>query len=131
MVDYYSNFIEVDRINKVTTSGVTRVMHIMFSRCDVPDCVITDNGLQFASSEFATFAQHWGFEHVTSSPIYPQSNGKAKNAVKTVKMLFSKCQDSGQSEYRHCWIGEILLLREWRLAQHVFLEDAVEHFYLV
>ena len=42
----------------------------------------------------------------TSSPRYPQSNGKAENAVKTVKRLFKKCQASGQSEY--------LALLDWR-----------------
>ena len=31
------------------------------------------------------------FEHVTSSPRYPQSNGKAENAVKIVKTLMRKC----------------------------------------
>ena len=106
IVDYFSNFLEVDRINKATTSGVTKVLKVMFSRYGVPDQVISDNGPQFASSEFTTFAQQWGFEHVTSSPRYPQSNGKAENAVKTVKMLFTKCQDSGQSEY--------LALLDWR-----------------
>ena len=106
IVDYFSNFIEVDRINKATTSGVTKVLKVVFSRYGVPDQVISDNGPQFASSEFTTFAQQWGFEHVTSSPRYPQSNGKAENAVKTVKMLFTKCQDSGQSEY--------LALLDWR-----------------
>ena len=105
-MDYFSNFIEVDRINKATTSEVTKVLKVMFSRYGVPDQVITDNGPQFTSSEFTTFAQQWGFEHVTSSPRYPQSNGKAENAVETVKMLFTKCQDSGQSEY--------LALLDWR-----------------
>ena len=78
----------------------------MFSRYGVPDQVISDNGPQFVSSEFTTFAQQWGFEHVTSSPKYPQLNGKDENAVKTVKMLFTKCQDSRQSEY--------LALLDWR-----------------
>ena len=128
MVDYYSNFIDVDRITKVTTIGVTRMLKIMFSRYGIPDQIISDNGPQFASSEFATFAKQWGFEHVTSSPRYPQSNGKAKNAVKTIKMLFSKCQDSGQLEY--------LTLLDWRNTPsegmetspaHVFLKGVVEH----
>ena len=71
----------------------------MFTRYGVPDVVVSDNGPQFDSAEFTTFAKKWGFEHITSSPCYPQSNGKAENAVKTVKRLFTKCRASGQSEY--------------------------------
>ena len=78
----------------------------MFLRYGVPDKIMSDNGPQFASAEFATFAKLWDFEHLTSSPRYPQSNGKAENAVKTIQMLFSKCRQSGQSEY--------LALLDWR-----------------
>ena len=78
----------------------------MFARYSVPDILMSDNGLQFASAEFASFSKKWGFEHVTSSPRYPQSNGKAENAVKTVKRLFTKCRKSGQSEF--------LALMDWR-----------------
>lgn len=104
--DYYSNFIEVENIQKVTTRGVSKALRTMFARYGVPNELITDNGPQFASAEFAVFAKSWGFDHVTSSPRYPQSNGKAENAVKTVKRLFTKCRESGQSEY--------LALLDWR-----------------
>ena len=42
---------------------------------------MSDNGHQFASSEFARFAETWEFEHVTSSPHHSQSNGKVGSAV--------------------------------------------------
>ena len=94
--DYYSNFIEVENI---TTAGITKALKTMFARNDVPDMLVSDNGPQFASEEFSMFAKKWGFEHVISSPHYPQSNGKVKNAVKTVKRLFTKCKESGKSEF--------------------------------
>ena len=97
--DYYSNFIEVERIHKTTTSGVTKALKAMFARYGSPSVLVSDNGPQFGSTEFATFAKTWRFEHHTSSPHYPQSNGKAENAVKTVKRLFTKCRESGQSEF--------------------------------
>ena len=100
LVDYHSNFIEVERITSLTTSGLSKVLMTMFSRYGVPDQVMLDNGLQFSSSKSRNFATKWGFEHITASPRYPQSNGKVENAVKTVKLLFNKCEDFGQSEYK-------------------------------
>ena len=97
---YYNNFIEVESLNKITTHGVTKALKTMFARYGVPDVVVSETmGPSLTRAEFTTFAKKWRFEHITSSPRYPQSNGKAENAVKTVKRLFSKCRASGQSEY--------------------------------
>ena len=97
--DYYSNFIEVEHLHKATTNTVSKALRTMFARYGVPDVLISDNGPQFASEEFAAFARKWGFDHITSSPHFPQSNGKAENAVKTVKRLFTKCRESNCSEF--------------------------------
>ena len=104
--DYYSNFIEIDNINRATSQSVCKSLKSMFSRYGVPDIVISDNGPQFAAAEFSEFANKWAFKHDTSSPHYPQSNGKAENMVKTVKRLLTKCRKAGQSEY--------LVLLDWR-----------------
>ena len=68
--------------------------------------IVGDNGSQFASQEFATFAREWGFEHVTSSPHYAQSNGKAENAAKTAKSLLKKAK-LGESD-------PLKAILEWR-----------------
>ena len=104
--DYYSNYIEVARLTSVTTQSVVRELKTVFSRFGIPEVLVTDNGPQFSSAEFQEFATSWSFDHVTSSPRYPQSNGKAENAVKTVNRLFSKCREDGQSEF--------LALLDWR-----------------
>ena len=45
------------------------------------------------------FSNEWEFEHRTSSPYYPQSNGKAKSAVKVVKHLMTKALADGRDPW--------------------------------
>ena len=98
--DYFSNFIEVSRLHNITTKAVVRELKTILARFGIPEILVTDNGPQFASKEFEAFAKSWSFNHTTTSPRYPQSNGKAENAVKTVKCLFQKCKESGVSEFQ-------------------------------
>ena len=63
----------------------------LFSEQGSPSTVYSDNGPQYSSKEFGTFSEMFGFEHVTSSPYHPQSNGIAERHVKTVKSLLQKC----------------------------------------
>ena len=49
--DYFSNFIEVARMNTVTTRSVLRELLPMFARFGLPDVLVTDNGPQFASAD--------------------------------------------------------------------------------
>jgi len=51
------------------------------ARNGISDVVMTDNGPQFALSEFALFAREWGFEHRTSRPGHQQANGKAESEM--------------------------------------------------
>lgn len=43
--------------------------------------------------KFKEFAALRGFEHVTSSPLYGQSNGEVEWAVQTMKAKLNKCDD--------------------------------------
>ena len=54
----------------------------------------TDNGPQFSSQSFRKFAEEYGFNHVTSSPHYPHSNGFIESQVKIVKHALSKAAKS-------------------------------------
>ena len=94
-VDYMSNFWEVDRLDSLTSQSIIQKLKPHFARYGIPDTVMSDNGPQFVSGEFSRFSQNWGFDHVTSSPGYPQSNGKVDNAVKTTKRLMAKARQSG------------------------------------
>lgn len=91
LVDYYSDFLEVQKLEENTSSSVIEFFKEQFSRHDIPDTLTTDNASQFTSHEFQyQFSVDWEFTHVSSSPHHPKSNGKAESAVKVVKSLFRK-----------------------------------------
>ena len=90
IVDYYSRFIEISRLNRTTADEVIVHTKSIFARHGIPEIVVSDNGPQYASEAFAKFAHEYQFEHVTSSPYHPQSNGEAERAVQTVKRLLKK-----------------------------------------
>ena len=100
VVDCFSNFTEVDSLSSETSKSVIRSVMATFSRFGVPDMLVTNHGPCFASSEFAKFVDQWNFQHVTSSPCYLQSNGKAENAVCTVERLLTKCRAAGITEFQ-------------------------------
>ena len=54
--------------------------------------LISDNEPQFSSGKFHQFTASYQIKHNTSSPHYPQSNGKAEKAVQTIKSLMRKAQ---------------------------------------
>lgn len=99
IVDYFSNYVEVSKLNNIASSTVIQSMKEIFSRHGIPETVISDNGTQYSSREFRKFAEEWGFHHVTSSPNYPQANGKSERAVQTVKTLLIKAVKSNSDFY--------------------------------
>jgi transposase InsO family protein len=47
--------------------------------------IISDNGPQFVAKDFKQFVRLCGMTHVTTSPYYPQSNGKKERWFSTLK----------------------------------------------
>jgi len=93
VVDYYSRFPEVVQLRSTTSQSVINALKAIFARYGIPEILLSDNGPQYSSTEFSEFAANYGFVHVTSSPHYPQSNGLAERAVKTVKKLLKESTD--------------------------------------
>ena len=57
-------------------------MQKAFSRQGITDILFSDYGSQFSSCEFKQFVKDYGFEHITSSPQDPQSNGEVELAFR-------------------------------------------------
>lgn len=70
-VDHYSDFYGLDGLPSIKSSSVIQATKQHFSRHGVPHTLITDNGAQFTSEAFRTFAEKYKFKHITSSLIGP------------------------------------------------------------
>lgn len=90
VIDYYSKYIEVVKIKSLLSECVINELKNIFSRQGIPDVVMSDNGPEYRSHSFQQFSKDWNFNHVTSSPRYPQSNGQAERAVQTIKNILKK-----------------------------------------
>ncbi|XP_041440689.1 uncharacterized protein K02A2.6-like [Xenopus laevis] len=100
IVDHYSDFWEIELLPDLSADTTIKRCKAQLARYGQPDRVVTDNGPQFACAMFTKFSQEWGFEHVTSSPMYPKANGKAESAVKIVKGLCRRAKRAGDDPWK-------------------------------
>ena len=91
LVDYYSKFPEVVEMASTTSLETIKQLKQMYARHGIPKMVVSDNGPQFKSEQYETFAKEYGFIPVYSSPMHPQSNGQVERCVQTVKRIIKKC----------------------------------------
>lgn len=80
-VDCFSRYIEIDHLYDKSIKEVIGKLKGHLARHGTPDKVMADNGQLFGSYEFTNFADTYGFEHLTSYPLFPHSNGEVENAV--------------------------------------------------
>ena len=92
--DRLSGWLEVAQVSSTARSTI-RALSTWFVRLGVPLRLRTDGGPPFTSYDFQQFLHRWGVEHVRSSPHYPQSNGHAEAAVKSIKRLLQKTSPAG------------------------------------
>jgi transposase InsO family protein len=88
LVDQYSRWPDVIPFKDKNTSArriVDASREFFVHGPGAPVRVWSDNGPQFNAMEFKNFEKDWNFSTGTSSPHYPQSNGLAEAAVKSMK----------------------------------------------
>ena len=100
MIDYFSKYAEISMFHQGMSAEETIMLcKEQFARHGVPQKIFTDNGPQFSSWKFKEFSKKWHFKHITSSPIYPQSNGLAERTIQTYKQLIRKAISLEQDPY--------------------------------
>lgn len=80
--DALSNFPGVECLRDTTARTVIEATSTIFARYGIRMEVLSDNGPQFSSREFATFSRTYDFKHITSSPGFPRSNGLSEKGYR-------------------------------------------------
>ena len=74
ITDAHSKWPEILEMKDTTASQTIQELQKLFAAYSLPQQVVTDNGPQFTSTEFATFLKSNGVKHIKCSPYDPTSN---------------------------------------------------------
>ena len=93
-VDKFSSWLLVYHCRgAITSNTVISKLRLIFQAYGAAEKLYTDNGLPFSSQQVTDFLSRWRVQHITSSALYPQGNGRAELAVKTAKRII--CNNTG------------------------------------
>ena len=95
LVDAHSKWPEVVTMSGTTSQSTIEVLRSLFSRYGLPEQIVSDNGTQFTSDEFAQFIEWNRIKHIRSAPYHPSSNGLAERFVQTLKGAIKASEGEG------------------------------------
>ena len=133
VVDSYTKWPEVLRWKRPTTGIAITFLNELFARFGVVDCLVTDNGTHFMSSDFKEFCDTFQIKHITTPPYHARSNGLAERFVDTLKRALKKPPEHPQkrlynSSYRFIESHRIRIHQTQHHLQRLCLREKYDQF---
>lgn len=112
VVDYYSRFIEVVEMTRITARDTIGELATIFGRFGIPQTLRADNGPQLSAEceEFREFCRELGIKLENTTPYWPQANGEVERQNRTILKRLRIASELGKD-----WRLE---LRKFLLAYH-------------
>ena len=95
IVDAHSKWPEVREVGATTTAKTIEVLRQLFCAYGLPEQLVSDNGPQFTSDEFAIFVKQNGIKHILTAPYHPASNGAVERLVQSFKQAMKATVGNG------------------------------------
>ena len=95
LVDAHSKWPEIHELSSTTTDHTIAVLRRVFAAYGLPQQIVSDNGPQFTSQEFADFLRSNGITHIRTAPYHPSSNGAVERLVQTFKQAMKAGEGDG------------------------------------
>lgn len=84
-MDLFTKWPIVKIVEKVDTHTVLKFMDKIFTTEGLPECVLSDNGVQFTSREARAYFDRCGIRHKTTSLYNPSGNGTVERFNRVLK----------------------------------------------
>ena len=103
LIDSHSKWIDVKHMTSTTTERTIDELRLIFAEHGLPEQLVSVNGPQFTSAEFALFIRQNGIKHTLAPPYHPASNGAAERSVRVVTEALEKqvLQGTGHMSMKH------------------------------
>lgn len=96
-MDFYSKWPEVALCGSPTSAAAITFLTGLFDRFGLVEELVTDNGVQFTSSEFSEFLQSLGIRHCRTALYSPQADSEAERLNRVLKEGIKAALAEGKS----------------------------------
>ena len=97
VIDAHSKWPEIVEMRSTTAYKTIEELRKLCASYGLPEQVVSDNGPQFVSEEFAKFVKLNGIKHIKSAPYHPSTNGAAERLVQTFKKTMKASERDGRT----------------------------------
>ena len=99
IADYYSRFPIIRSVSTMSAAHLVTVLKTIFSEYGLPEELVSDQGTQFTSKQYTSFAKEYNIKITHSSLRYPQSNGFIESMVKITKQILERCKQNSSDPH--------------------------------
>lgn len=94
VLDQLSKFVWLKPLRKASAVAIVQYLESdIFNMFGVPECMISDNGVQFVSKEFSSLMNRYGIEHVKTATHSPQANASERVNRSIIAAIRSYIED--------------------------------------
>ena len=95
LVDAHLKWSEIVEMSSTTADTTIAILRRVFAAYGLPEQLVSDNGPQFVSHEFADFLRANGVKYIRTAPYHPSSNRAVERLVQTFKQSMKTGEHGG------------------------------------
>lgn len=84
IVDYFSRYLEIEIMSKITADDLLKRWDKIFTRLGYPRSITMDNGRQFVSKKVDDYCRMKGITTNYTTPYWPQANGEVERQNRSI-----------------------------------------------